>query len=225
MSATATAIDVMVTWQQLRQDWRQRLARHGVEDIGELSSPPGCMQLQLIYLRAHLGHGVDKHEMALWMRQHNSTCGLDPQARHWKAKGWDVQGRSGVDGLSRPLPNGYYCLTSLGPSTEFLTKRTRELGRIAATDWDTLKLVYNNRCGMCGANGVSLEQGHMDPNQPLELTNTIPLCTDCNRWQLDRFVIDDRGRVVTVLPVEANKALFKGLDQRERRQLSHMLSG
>jgi hypothetical protein len=224
MTATTTAINITLTWQQLRKDWELRLARHGIKDIGNLSDPPGCMQLQLIYLRAHLGRGIDKHKMALWMRQHNSACGLDPQARHWKRDGWDVQGRNGVDGLSRPLPNGHYCLTTLGPSAEFLTRRTRELGRIAATDWDTLKLAYNNRCGMCGANGLPLEQGHMNPTRSLELSNTIPLCADCNRWQLDRFVIDDRGRIVTILPVETNKALFKGLDQRERRQLIHLLN-
>jgi hypothetical protein len=63
----------------------------------------------------------------------------------------------------------------------------------------------------------------MDPRQPLTLANTIPLCADCNRWQLDRFVVDDRGRVVTVLAAERNRALFSGLDARERRVLISLL--
>jgi hypothetical protein len=223
MTSTAVRIDVAQTWHQLRKDWAARLARHGVPDIGELNDPPGCIQLQLIYLRHFLGQGVSKHEMAHWIKGCNDKCGMDPQARHWKALGWDVQGRGGVDAQNKPLPNGYYCLTTLGPSADFLTRRTRELGRVAASDWSSLKLAYDNRCAMCGANGVELEQGHMDPRRELDLANTVPLCSKCNRWQLDRFVIDDQGRITTILPVAANQSLFKGLDARELRQLKALI--
>jgi hypothetical protein len=223
MTSTAVAIDLEITWRQLQQDWSTRLARHGVPDIGELNDPPGCVQLQLIYLRHFLGMAVSKHDMATWIQGHNPCCGLDPQARHWKRAGWDVQGRGGFDAQNKPLPNGCYCLASLNPSTDFLTKRTRDLGRVAATDWDSLKLAYNNRCAICGASGVPLEQGHMDPREPLVLANTVPLCEACNRWQLDRFVIDDRGRVATVLPTASNQALFAALNKRERQQLIHLI--
>jgi hypothetical protein len=224
MTTTAIKLDIAMTWDQLRKDWASRLSRHGVPDIGTLNNPPGCMQLQLVYLRHFLGAPVNKHDMATWIQGCNNKCGLDPQARHWKSRGWDVQGQGGVDARNNPLPNSYYCLTTLGPSADFLTKRTRELGRIAATDWDSLKLAYNHRCAICGCNGVELEQGHMDPRDELQLNNTVPLCTKCNRWQLDRFVINEEGRITTILPVESNRALFKGLDARERRQLQNLLS-
>lgn len=224
MTATSVTIDVAATWQQLQLDHRTRLARHGVPDIGDLKSPPGCTQLQLIYLRHFFGQSVSKHDMATWIQRHNPNCGLDPQARHWKRDGWDVQGRGGFDAQNKPIPNGCYCLASLAPSTDFLTKRTRELGRIAATDWDSLKLAYDNRCAICGATGLPLEQGHMDPRKPLALSNTVPLCESCNRWQLDRFVIDENGRIVTVLPIASNQALFTSLNKRERQQLIHMIN-
>lgn len=217
MNAT---ISLETTYETLKRDWQANLRQWGVPELPPLdSSAPNARLLQLIFLRRHLGEAVEKNAIAHFVQSYLPGASLDQQCRHWKPLGWNVQGQKGHDGRGQKLPSGHYCLTSLTPSPEFMAKRTRELGRFAAQDWESLQNAYGNCCGMCGAKANTLEQGHMDPRKPLELANTIPLCADCNRWQLDRFVINERGRVVTILPAPRNAALFKGMDQRERRAL------
>jgi len=217
-------INLAATSELLQRDWKQNLSKWGVPAIPQWTpEKPNARLLQLIYLRHHLGKAVDKSDLSLFVRSVCPSASTDQQARHWKRDGWNVQGRGGNDSAGKPLKPSEYCLASLQPSPEFMAQRTRDLGRVAAHDWDSLLTVYSNRCGCCGAGGVKLEQGHMDPRKPLTLANTIPLCDGCNRWQLDRFVLDDKGKVRTVLPVSRNAALFADLDSRERRALMELL--
>lgn len=212
------------TYEQLQSDWAGNLKQWGVPELPELDgSAPNARLLQLIILRRHFGQAVDKNEIGRFVQSYIPSASLDQQCRHWKRDGWNVQGRGGHDAQGKKLPVGVYCLTSLGPSPEFMSMRTRELGRLAATDFEQLKEVYEQRCGMCGATGVLLEKGHMDPRKPLDLSNVIPICGACNKWQLDRFVVDERGRVLTVLGVPRNRSLFEGLDARERRVIADFL--
>ena len=41
-----------------------------------------------------------------------------------------------------------------------------------------------------------LQRSHKDPNKPLKSGNIIPQCQKCNRADRDRWVYDDKGRVV-----------------------------
>jgi hypothetical protein len=218
-------IDTAAIYAQLQRDWKGNLSRWGVPALPEWNpEKPNARLLQLIYLRHHMGEAVDKSALSLFVRSVMPTASTDQQARHWKRDGWNVQGRGGNDAKGQPLKSSEYCLASLQPSPEFMAQRTRDLGRVAACDWESLVAVYSNRCGCCGAGGVKLEQGHMDPRKPLTLQNTIPLCEECNRWQLDRFVLNEKGKVATVLPAARNAALFADLDSRERRALAELLS-
>jgi hypothetical protein len=217
-------IDASQTYNQLVKDWKENLARWGVPELPPWDdASPNARLLQLIFLRHHLGIGVDKSDLSLFVRSRRPDASTDQQARHWKRCGWDVQGRNGRDAQGRPLKPSHYCLASLRPSPEFMSNRTRENGRLAAYDFKSLCQAYGNRCASCGKGNLPLEQGHMDPRIPLELSNTIPLCCDCNRWQLDRFVLNESGRITTVLPVERNAALFAGLSQRERKAMLHLI--
>lgn len=217
-------INTAAIYAQLQRDWKSNLSRWGVPALPEWNpKKPNAKLLQLIYLRHHMGKAVDKSDLSLFVRSVMPAASTDQQARHWKRAGWNVQGQKGSDGNGQPLKPSEYCLASLQPSPEFMAQRTRDLGRIAACDWDSLVIAYNKRCGCCGASGVKLEQGHMDPRKPLTLSNTIPLCDSCNRHQLDRFVLDEAGRIRTVLPVPRNAALFADLDSRERRALMELL--
>ena len=221
-------LDIQSTYLELVSNWDRALKPHGVPELPPMTSPPSVTLLQLIYLRHHYQEAVDKNEIGHFVQKYVPDASLDQQCRHWKSKGWDVQGRGGHDGKGMPLPASCYCLTSLGPSADFMRRRTRDLGRVVATDFNDLINCYERRCGMCGkepSKGQSLEQGHMDPRKPLDLSNVIPICPSCNKWQLNRFVVDEGGRIVTVLAEPRNRALFKGLDERERRILTSYLKG
>ena len=217
-------IDISATCSQLQRDWKNNLSRWGVPALPAMNADtPNARLLQLVYLRHHMGKAVDKSALSLFVRSICPAASTDQQARHWKRSGWNVQGRGGNDASGNPLKPSEYCLASLQPSPEFLIQRTRDLGRVAACDWDSLVTAYGNRCGCCVAGGGNLEQGHMDPRKPLTLNNTIPLCEGCNRWQLDRFVLDEAGKVRTVLPASRNAALFADLDVREKRALMELV--
>jgi len=41
-------------------------------------------------------------------------------------------------------------------------------------------------------------KSHMDPNKPLVPGNIIPQCQKCNRGDRNRWVYDDKGRVIKV---------------------------
>jgi hypothetical protein len=217
--------ELNTTYEQLQSDWATHLKQWGVPELPSLDlQSPNARLLQLILLRRHMGEAVEKNEIGRFVQRFLPTASLDQQCRHWKSDGWNVQGRNGHDGRGQKLPSGYYCLGGLTPSPEFMAKRTRELGRFAARDWESLQAAYGSCCGMCGAKGQKLEKGHMDPRKPLTLENTIPLCVSCNRFQESRFVVNEQGRPVTILAAERNKSLFAGLDARERRILVGFLA-
>lgn len=220
-------IDIAGTYRQLTEDHRTCLAKHGVPPLPEFTSPPPCGLLELIYLRAHFGQAVHKDAVADFRKLHNSCCGNDAQARHWKRRGWDVRG----SGRSKevmpngdPVPPSHYCLATLSPSAVFLTQTTRDAAIGSAKDFSDLVAVYGNRCALCGKKESALQKGHMDPRKPLDIPdNCVPLCGDCNGWMGSAFVIDRQGRPKTVLPSPDSASLFKGLSPREKAALIHLI--
>ena len=216
-------INLDQVYSQLQAAWQHSMARHGVPKLPDLDhNKPNIRLLQLIYLGAHMGTACSKNDVGRFVQHYVPEASLDQQVRHWKRDGWHIQGRGGVDALGRKLPAGSYCLIP-GISPEFMSQRTRELGRIAVHDWDSLKDYYEQKCGVCGAANVPLEQGHLDPRKSLTIDNMIPICNSCNLWQLNRFVLNEQGRLVTVLPSENTGSLFRGLDSREKAAIKNII--
>ena len=61
----------------------------------------------------------------------------------------------------------------------------------------------------------------MNPLKPLSLANTIPQCQVCNQVYQDRYVFNDKGRVVAVASVEP----VKNADAPIKQQILDYLRG
>jgi len=103
--------------------------------------------------------------------------------------------------------------------------------RIASTgNWEEIKKRYNFRCATCGslegkphfhwpATKTVLEKAHMDPMKPLISGNIIPQCQKCNRGDRNRWVYDEKGRVIKM----ANPNAIKLCDPETRKKVYKIL--
>ncbi|HHK5646335.1 hypothetical protein [Serratia nevei] len=158
--------------------------------------------LQLILLRLRYQELVSKIELTDFVKKFEPNSAGDQQARHLAYDGWDVRcsGKSGDKFKGKKIQNGYHVLASVEhPATKFMSQRMKRLGRLAATDWQSLQEAYDHRCATCGKQcKEKLEQGHKNPKLSHELSNIIPMCGPCNNWAGDRFIFNDDGRVVAL---------------------------
>ena len=97
-------------------------------------------------------------------------------------------------------------------------------------NWDEIKERYNFRCVTCGsqegkphfqwsATKTVLQKAHMNPNEPLVVGNIIPQCQKCNRADRNRWVYDDKGRVVKL----ADANFVKNFDKDVRKKIYKIL--
>lgn len=59
----------------------------------------------------------------------------------------------------------------------------------------------------------------MNPNKPLINGNIIPQCQKCNRGDRNRWVYDDKGRVIKI----ANPCVIKNCDKEIRKAIYGIL--
>jgi predicted restriction endonuclease len=150
------------------------------------------------------------------------------QARHLGAqKGWYILSGGRRDINEEKIPRGSYKLVTLEkPYPGFNLDRRRT--NFDKKDFEKLKKEYNYRCATCGSKEgephyhwpntiTTLQPGHMDPNKPLELGNIIPQCAKCNRPDRNRWIYDNKGRVISIANPnvidtcsdEVQKAIYK----------------
>ena len=194
---------VKASWKQ-DQDWQNCSDEEFIENID-------AKTLQLIFLYKHMQCLVHKDIVSKFVRKYKPSAALDQQVRHlgtqllWYVlnKGAKIPDRDII------VPSGYNYLVSIEtPNPKAVAMALKRAGRLAAKNFDDLKLAYGGKCATCGIeegkkdtrNGltVSLQQGHMNPRNPLTLENTIPQCQYCNQQYLDHFVFNEHGRVVAV---------------------------
>lgn len=158
--------------------------------------------LQLIFLYKHLGEQVSREDISDYVRSIEPGLKKDQQARHLADKGWDVKKSGKAKGRFKGdlVKPGHHVLASVdAPATDFMLKRLKRNGRAAAKDWDALQAVYEHRCACCGKlQQGKLEKGHKNPHETPEIQNIIPTCGACNNWAADKFVFDDKGRVIAL---------------------------
>ena len=145
---------------------------------------------------------VHKDIVSLAVRTVFPEAAADQQVRHLKRDGWFIE----------PDGKGGHRLDPYKPSTEYANELARRRVRIGASSFDELKRAFGSRCATCGAREsqpdprygddlVKLQQGHQDPDKPIENENVIPQCQFCNRAYKNDFTFDDKGRVRAVASV------------------------
>ncbi len=170
---------------------------------------------------------VSKTELTEFIREFDPSVNDVQQARHLGAQDgwWIVAG--GRDNIVVKVPRGSYQLYSLEEPYPGFKKGHR----ITNTDnWEEIKAGYGYRCATCGSREgkphfhwsgtkTKLQISHMDPNKPLVAGNIIPQCQKCNRADRDRWVYDNKGRVIKLA-----KALFvKNFDKEVRWKIYKIL--
>ncbi len=168
-------------------------------------------ELQLIFLCKYAKKLVHKDAVSAFVRSLIPGAALDQQVRHLGSQlGWNVLNKGmKIPDVNIKVPSGYHYLVSLEmPNPKVIGAALKRAGRLAAKNFDQLKLAYDNRCATCGIEEgkkdvrdgtvVSLQQGHMNPRLPLTLDNTIPQCSYCNQTYKDYFRFNEYGRVIAV---------------------------
>lgn len=168
-------------------------------------------ELQLIFLYNYAKRLVHKDAVSAFVRKYYPDAALDQQVRHLGSQyGWYVLNKGNpIPDTGEKVPSGYNYLVSIEtPNPKIIAVALKRAGRLAARNFEELKIAYGNKCATCGiAEGirdirdntiVSLQQGHMDPRKPLSLKNTIPQCGYCNQTYQDYFCFNEYGRVISV---------------------------
>jgi len=118
-----------------------------------------------------------------------------------------------------------YTLEKPYPSFKF-NRRLEDIG----DNWDEIKKRYQNRCATCGSEEgkphfhwretkTVLQKGHMNPEKPLIAGNIIPQCKKCNMGDTNRWVYDEKGRVVKI----ANARVILSCSQQVQKQVYNLL--
>ena len=168
-------------------------------------------ELQLIFLCKHTKCLVHKDIVSKFVRKHIKNAALDQQVRHLGSQYyWYVLNKGAkIPDSDITVPSGYNYLFSIElPNPIAVEAALRRVGRLGARDFGELKLAYLRKCATCGIEEgkkdyrneeiVVLQQGHMNPREPLTLENTIPQCQYCNQTYKDYFQFNVQGRVVAV---------------------------
>lgn len=175
--------------------------------------------LVLVYLAYNYPNTreVTKEELTKFIRSYYPNTNDVQQARHLGAQAgwWIVAG--GRDNIVLDIKRGSYQLYTLEqPYPGFKYGH-----RITETDnWEQIKEKYHYRCATCGseenkhhlhwpATKTVLQKAHMNPIKPLVTGNLIPQCQKCNRGDRNRWVYDEKGRVIKLANPEVIKSCSK----------------
>lgn len=170
---------------------------------------------------------VSKKELTKFIRSYYPDTNDVQQGRHLGAQSgwWIVAG--GRDNIVLKLGKGEYQLYTLEQPYPNFTKGHR----VSETDnWDIIKSKYNFRCATCGSQEgkphfhwtetkTILQKAHMNPNKPLVAGNIIPQCQKCNRADRNRWVYDDKGRVIKL----SNANFVRNFDKDVREKIYKIL--
>lgn len=169
---------------------------------------------------------VSKTELTQFIRKFYPDVNDVQQARHLGAqKGWWIVA-GGRDNAVLKVPVGSYQLyTFKKPYPSFHGHRI-----INTENWDEIKAQYGNRCATCGseenksnihwpATITKLQKAHMNSNKPMIKGNIIPQCQKCNRADRNRWVYDERGRVIQL----AKPSFIKNSDKDVRWKVYKVL--
>lgn len=208
MSVVYNDEDIEQQYNLLKQFHEKYLKSFGVK-LPALKEPSGNFTKNALVL-VYLSFGypktkeVTKVELTNFIRQYYPDVPDVQQARHLGAQSgwWIVAG--GRDNIVIKVKKGNYQLFTLEqPYPDF--KKGHRISDVKG--WTELKAIYHNRCATCGSEEgkphlhwtgtkTLLQKSHMDPNKPLVPGNIIPQCKKCNQADRNRWVYDEKGRVI-----------------------------
>jgi hypothetical protein len=182
----------------------------GLSD-GEFMACLDSKELQLIFLCKYMKCFVHKDLISAFVQRFKPNHARDQQVRHLGTQYyWYVLNKgANVPDTDETVPSGYNYLVSIEmPNPKAVSEVMKRSGRLAARSFIDLKYAYGCKCATCGIEEgkkdprneelVILQQGHMDPREPLTLENTIPQCQYCNQTYKDYFQFNEYGRVIAV---------------------------
>lgn len=154
------------------------------------------------------------------------------QVRHLSSQdGWNIGNKNDIDSNTGvKVRSGWHTLFNLTePKKSFCACKRNAREFALSVSFEELKALHDNRCYTCGSREgepiwghedmkCELTKGHMDPADAA--TQPIPQCQICNNAKGNRFVYDERGRVVTVASYTAVK---KARPEVKRSILENML--
>lgn len=200
--------EIKKNYEKIKEFYASYLAKLGVKlpALTDKNEKFTKNALVLVYLALNYPktRQVSKIELTHFIRKFYPNVPDVQQARHLAAQDgwWIVSG--GRDNIVRKVKRGYYQLHTLEqPYLGF-----KNAHRITEDmDWESIKKAYGYRCATCGsredephfhwpATKTKLQKAHMDPNKQLKPGNIIPQCQKCNRADRNRWVYDNKGRVI-----------------------------
>jgi len=215
----------------IREYHKKYLKKYGVKmpSLSNKDSNFTMNALVLVYLS--LGYPktkiISKTELTNFIRNFYPEVNDVQQARHLGAQDgwWIIAG--GRDNIVLKVKRGSYQLYTLEqPYPDF--KKGHRI--IDTGDWEKLKEQYGYRCATCGSregephlhwSGTKtiLQKAHKDPNKPLIAGNIIPQCQKCNRADRNRWVYDEKGRVIKL----ADASFVRNFDKKVRIKIYRIL--
>ena len=188
------------SWEELQDIHTEYLLPHGVKIPASRQYNEQAKSIWLAVLHFYAGQEVDKNTVSDVVLRDRPDLNHDQQVRHLKRDGWSLLGR------------GKHRLDPYRPSLEWVNTKNRREGRLRAKSFDDIKSLFGNRCATCGAREgqldprygedvVQLQQGHMDPAKPSNMSNIIPQCQFCNRAYRSDYVFDEKGRVKAIADI------------------------
>ncbi|XOB46495.1 MAG: hypothetical protein ACKKMV_03525 [Candidatus Nealsonbacteria bacterium] len=170
---------------------------------------------------------VSKTEITQFVREFYPNVNDVQQPRHLGAQDgwWIVAG--GRDNIVVNIKRGYYQLHTLEKPYPSFKKGHR---LVDTSDWKKIKAMYSYRCATCGSREgephfhwsgtkTKLQKSHKNPNKPLIAGNIIPQCQKCNRADRNRWIYDNKGRVIKL----AKPSFVKNFDKDVRRKIYKIL--
>lgn len=197
---------------EIKTIWEKNLESKGIK-IPNLRRGDNYTKYALVLIKLYQNYKkvVSKSDLTDFVKLYYPGINDVQQGRHLAAqKGWYIISKTRGDILSEKykLQEGDYLLHSLDEPYPNFTEERRSLEMEDET-WESLKKFYDYRCATCGSvegepnihypsTITKLQMGHMDPNKPLVLKNTIPQCDKCNRPDRNYFVYNKKGRVIKI---------------------------
>ena len=217
---------ILKIYKKIQKYHKQYLSKQGVK-LPKLKNNKGHWTkdaLVLVYLSQHYPDTkkATKNELTQFIRKYYPNTNDMQQARHLGAqKGWWILA-GGRDNIVLSLKRGEYQLHTLKKPYPGFKKNRREA---APLSWEDIKRDYSNRCAVCGSKEglphfhwptakTKLQKAHKDPAKPLTARNIIPQCQKCNRADRNRWVYDNKGRVIKLANADVLKSCSESVQKK-----------
>ncbi len=224
--------EIKIYYNMIQKYHTKYLKKKGIK-LSKLKTKKGYTKnaLTLVFLARNYPdtREVTKEELTKFIKSYYPNVNDVQQARHLgRQEGWHIlSGRRG-DISQQGISDASYQLISL--ETIYPGYINHRDGQLKVFDWEELKKKYEYRCASCGSpegkpNYINksvmtqLQKGHMNPQKSLSPENIIPQCQECNQGDRNRWIYDNRGRVVGL----TDDALFDRIKKIPTKKIARII--